>query len=771
MPNMMGCCQGVRHPRSTTYLSARAFFPKHLRTKGRYKGAADMSAALAYAFRFFRAGGVDQVDLSEPDVLKNLGALDLKLWLSLACPTKGLEVDARTLEFIDADHDGRIRPPDVLAAVAWANDVFADVGDLLPGDDTLPLASISTETDAGKAIRDAARRVLADLGRPDASAIRLDDISNAEQIFATTTFNGDGIVTVDSASDDVARQAITDAIAIMGPVTDRSGKPGIDQARADAFFDQVAAYDAWLTAGASDTVRIIGAATEAAYEALTVVRAKVDDYFMRMKLLAFDPALAPSLGSSNEELLLLSGVELAPDDARVGRLPLARVAPGLALPLRDGLNPAWAARMAAFGMSTVAPVLGPGRQTLTADDWSALERRFEQYVAWVAAKPNVPARVLGPERIRALVASGARAAVADLIARDAALGPQYAQIEAVEKAVRYRRDLLRVLRNYISFADFYRKRDAIFQAGTLYIDGRSCNLCLPVHDVAKHAALASHANAYLLYCECVRKRDTEKITIVAAVTAGGVDNLVVGRNGVFFDRKGDDWDATVTRIVENPTSVREAFWSPYKRFLRLVQEQLAKRASAAEATSHKALEDGATAVAKADGEKPAAAPPPEAKKFDVGTIAALGVAVGGIAAFFSSILATVLGLGMWMPLGLGALMLAISGPSMLIAWLKLSQRNIGPLLDANGWAVNAFARVNVPFGGALTHLAELPRGARRTLQDPFAPKSTPWRRYLVAIVLLVLAGAWALGKLDAFLPDRAKASTVLEHMHPGGAKP
>src|SRR5579863_9078077 len=116
------CATGARRP-----ISLPALFPKHPRTKRRYKGAADMPAAAAYAFRFFRAGGVDQVDLSEPDVLKHLGALDLKLWLSLACPTKGLEVDARTLEFIDADHDGRIRPPDVLAAVAWANDVFADV--------------------------------------------------------------------------------------------------------------------------------------------------------------------------------------------------------------------------------------------------------------------------------------------------------------------------------------------------------------------------------------------------------------------------------------------------------------------------------------------------------------------------------------------------------------------------------------------------------------------------------------------------------------------
>jgi hypothetical protein len=48
---------------------------------------------------------------------------------------------------------------------------------------------------------------------------------------------------------------------------------------------------------------------------------------------------------------------------------------------------------------------------------------------------------------------------------------------------------------------------------------------------------------------------------------------------------------------------------------------------------------------------------------------------------------------------------------MLIAWMKLRKRNLGPILDANGWAVNAKAKVNVPFGTSLTGVAKLPPGA------------------------------------------------------------
>ena len=70
---------------------------------------------------------------------------------------------------------------------------------------------------------------------------------------------------------------------------------------------------------------------------------------------------------------------------------------------------------------------------------------------------------------------------------------------------------------------------------------------------------------------------------VAAFTDGDSDNLMAGRNGIFYDRKARDWDATITKIVDNPISIRQAFWAPYKKAARLIQEQIAKRASAADA--------------------------------------------------------------------------------------------------------------------------------------------------------------------------------------------
>jgi len=717
-----------------------------------------------------------QVDLASGADVEHLAELDQKLWVALACPTRGLQIESRTLDFVDTDHDGRIRPPEVLGAIAWAKDVFKNLDDLFKSADEVPLASINDGTPSGKELLAGAKRILENLGKPTAASISLADVGDTSKIFGETKFNGDGVVPADSAEDPETKRAIEDVIAALGSVPDRSGKPGIDQPKADAFFDRVAAWQAWLERGDVDpAVRPFGERTAAAAGALAAVAAKVDDYFVRCGLGAYDERLGPALGAGETAVADLASKNLGTDDAVVEKFPLARPNAGRALPLASGINPTWAAKLGVFARSTVATVFGTEKTSLTEAEWAVVNERLAPYRAWQASKPPDPEiEKLGDVRVRELTKSTARAAVTELVTRDAALATESNQIESVEKMLRFRRDFVRLLRNFVNFAEFYGTRQSAFQVGTLYMDGRSCDLCLPVQDVGRHAALAGLAKSYLAYCDCSRRKDAEKQTIVAAVTGGDVDNLMVGRNGVFYDRKGDDWDATITKIIENPISVRQAFWAPYKRFLRLVEDQIAKRASAADDEANKKLQAQALATAQINLAKkdpgapaaqsaaaPTAAPPPADKKVDIGTVAAIGVAVGGIATFFSSILATFLGLGMWMPVGVAALLLGISGPSMLIAWLKLRQRNIGPILDANGWAVNAFARINVPFGGALTAIAALPPGASRSFEDPFAEKRRPWRFYLFVLVVLGIGVAWFLGEFDLYLPEPARAAKIL----------
>lgn len=674
-----------------------------------------------------------------------LEQLDQKLWVALACPTTGLEFDPRTLALVDTNSDGRIRAPEVIAAVNWACSCLKNPDDLINPGPALSLSSINDSTPEGKQLLASSRKILAFIGKPEADSISVEDASDTKRIYAQTRFNGDGIITAESADDDVTRSLIVDIIACTGAETDRSGKPGINQARVEQFFAEAQAFSDWWNKAESDSAVLpLNGGTEAAAATLKALKPKVEDYFARCRLAAFDPRSLAVLNREEKEYAPVAGKDLTTTSAEIAAFPIAQVAPGKPLPLKEGLNPAWADQVARFETEIVRPILN-GKPGITESDWAAIRARFAAYEGWIAAKPASCAEKLGLKRVREILQGKGRETLAALIAKDKAEEPEAAAFASVERLARYHRDLHILLNNFVCFRDFYSRKDkAIFQAGVLYLDQRSCDLCLSVDDPARHALMAGLAGSYLAYCDCVRKSTGEKRQIVAAFTGGDSDNLMVGRNGIFYDRKGRDWDATITKVIDNPISIRQAFWAPYKKFVRMVEEQVAKRAAAADAAATDKLATAAAGVAKADQLPPqqpagAAAPP---RKIDVGVVAALGVAVGAIGGALATFAAGLARLAPWqIPLVFVGIILLISLPSMVIAWLKLRKRNLGPILDANGWAVNARALINVPFGGSLTQVAALPRGAHRELSDPFAEKKSIWPKLIVVAVILWIAYA------------------------------
>ncbi len=693
------------------------------------------------AWRFFRAGGFDQVKLESGAEMLAIDQLDQKLWVALACPTTGLHFDAATLALIDTDKDGRIRASELIGAVKWAGGLLKNPDDLLKGAKSLPLSAINDATAEGDAILKSAQQILVNLGKKDAPGVSLEDTDPAK-VFAGTPFNGDGVIIEESAGDEATKAVIRDIIACLGGEADRSGKPGLNQAKVDQFFTEALAYSDWWKKSEGDpAVLPLGDATAAASAAIKTVKAKVDDYFARCRLAAFDARAQAALNREEKEYLALAAKDLTITSSEIAGFPLARIEGLRPLPLTDGVNPAWAGTVAAFVANAVKPLLGD-KTVLTEADWAALQAKVGPFDCWAAGKAGAIVEKLTLTRVRAILAGKTRETLTALIAKDKAEEGKANAIAAVDKLVRFHRDLHLLCTNFVNFADFYNRGEpAIFQAGTLYLDQRSCSLTLPVEDAGKHATMAGLAGAYLAYCDCVRKGSGEKRQIVAAFTDGDADNLMVGRNGIFYDRQGREWDATITKIIDNPISLRQAFWSPYKKFVRMIEEQVAKRAAAADAASTAKLEAAATAAAQADKAAPAA--PAAPKKVDVGTVAALGVAFGAIGTFFATLMAYAAGIVKLGPLAIvGALIgviLLISGPSMIIAWLKLRKRNLGPILDANGWAVNAKARLNVPFGKSLTGVAKLPPGSSRDLLDPYAEKKSPWPKVIgFALVLYIV---------------------------------
>ncbi|HEV2327351.1 MAG TPA: hypothetical protein VGY56_01030 [Verrucomicrobiae bacterium] len=701
-------------------------------------------------WKFFRAGGFDQVKLESAADLGNLDQLDQKLWVALACPTHGLELDSQTLGWIDSDKDGRIRPPEVIAAAKWATSLLKNPEILLARTSALPLDAINDSTRTGKDILATAKQILADIGKKDAAEITVEDIADMEKAFAATKFNGDGIVPADVADDDATKAAIADIISCMGGEPDTSGKPGVNQEKLEAFFHEAEAYSNWWKQAEADkTIMPLGAATGAASVAVNAVAAKVNDFFARCRLAAFDARALPALNRQAWDYLPLLEKDLSANAAEFSGFPLAHVAPGKALPLAQDVNPAWAAALADLQTSAVKPLLGD-KDTLTEAEWNSMQAKLTPFQKQSSGGVGASVEKLGLARVREILGGKFKEGITALIVQDAAMSGQANTI----RLVRYNRDLYTLCVNFVSFKDFYsRKQPATFQAGRLYLDQRSCDLCLTVEDAAKHAALAGLAGAYLAYLDCTRKSTGEKRNVVAVFSQGDDGNLMVGRNGVFYNRKGDDFDATITQIISNPISIRQAFWAPYKKLVRYIQEQVAKRAAAAEAAASAKLQASATT---------AAVPP---AKIDTGTLAAIGLVLTTLLSALTLLFHAVFGMQpAWLiPLAILAVFLAISAPSVIMAWLKLRQRNLGPILDANGWAVNSRAKLSVPFGASLTQTATLPPGSQRDLRDPFAERSRIVE-IVIVIVLMIIIGlgiAWYLGKLDRVLPPKAQSVTVL----------
>ncbi len=676
-----------------------------------------------HSWKFFKSGGIFQANIVSGEDIKHIDELDQKLWSALSCPTKGLFFDEKTLSLIDSDGDARIRHNDIIAISKWTCSMLKDCQTLMAGSDSLELSNIDDSTPEGAALLLSARGILKTLGKPESPTIAVSDFGDVGAVFANTPFNADGVITTLSCGDDADLQKLVDEISAFGGAkADRSGKSGIDADMVKAFFDSATAYKAWLDAGEANLVQGLGDKTASAYESFKAIEAKVDDFFTRVEILACEPDAAASLNADTTRIREITGGEISASNPDLASLPIAKISALKELNLEGNLNPAWSDKVANFSREVAQVILG--KSVLSKEDWLSVKSAFKPYATWLASKPNSKISELAPDRLAQIISENRISALMDLFVKEDAVKTEVEGIDNVEKLVRLHKNLAELVKNFVSFQNFYSKEDlAIFQFGSLYIDRRVCRLCVKVENVAAHSAMATLSYGYLIYCTCKRKGEAD-MNIVALVSAGDSDNIIVGRNGVFYDRKGNDWDATITKIVDSPIGIGQAFLSPYKRLAKWISEQIAKRAAALDSSAMKNLESGN--VVKQ-----------QEKKVDVGMIAALGVAVGGITTAFGMLLDAFLGMGYWIPLGVIAILLSISAPSMLLAYLRLRMRNLAPILDGNGWAVNSKAAVNMTFGASLTKMGRLPLGAYKGGVDPFAdPNPT---RKIIAVIAVVLA--------------------------------
>ena len=696
-----------------------------------------------HSWSYDNVGGTTRVRIKTGADIAHLGELDLKTWTVLSCPTVGLDIDEVSLKYIDADNDGRIRVDDVISTSQWLTSVVKDADLLLKGADSIDIETFKQECADGKKLYNSAKQILVNLGK-EGTVISLADTKDIAAIFAKTRFNGDGVITANTPDNDDEKAIVSAIVNSVGGVMDRSGENGVNAELIERFYQLLADYMVWHEAVVDAPY---GADTDKAIEAYNALDAKVKDYFMRAKLASFSPESVAKLDVQTGLIEAISADNLVGKTEEIAACPIARITGKADLDMDASINPAWSAQF-----KTLISIVKPKEKTLTEEGWAAIGASFASYNAWKEAKKGAEVEALGVDTIKQLLADDKKQALLDLIAQDSELKETADGIDLVHKFMYMYRDFYRLLCNYVTFQDFYSKDKnvkAIFQSGRLLIDQRECRMCMNVTDMANHNTMAPISGMYLVYCDCKAKAGSVKKSIVAAITVGDVGDLFVGKNAIYFDNDGGMWDAVITKIVDNPISIGQAFWSPYRRMATTVENLINKRATEKDAAIMNDANAKIDALPTAKTEGGEAKPPFDIAKF-AGIFAAIGMAVGMIGTFFASIFEEFVSLEWWqLILVFIGILLTISGPAMVMAWLKLRRRNISPLLNANGWAINASAKISIPFGETLTDIAKFPK---IKIKDPYAKSSLPvWLKWLLSFfaIAVVLAGLW-LGNLLAW---------------------
>ena len=367
-----------------------------------------------------------------------------------------------------------------------------------------------------------------------------------------------------------------------------------------------------------------------------------------------------------------------PDD-----MPLVTDDPDKTLPLKDHLNPKHLEAILAFAEKCVKPILGD-KDSLDRLEWKKVKAALAPYRAWLASKPVMNAGVKG-------------------------------QLDDEERVLRYKLHLLEFFENYVNMRRLYDLNElAIFQTGVLRIDAKEMNLCFHVDSEAAHSALAEKSKCCVVYLKLSRPSEGAVANICAVVTAGSVAGLYVGRNGVFYDRDGKDWEAVITKVVESQVSLAEAFWAPWRKLGEGIASTVKKFLGDKQAAAQASVAAG-TQNAQAGGAAMAS------------SVAAIGIGVGMMGAALASIMAAVSNMTWWQILiSIAAVVLVVSLPSVILTWFKLRQRDIGAILNASGWAINRPMRFSMKRARAFTKCACNPMF---------------WRCLVVSVILLALVGA------------------------------
>jgi hypothetical protein len=664
--------------------------------------------------KFIRLGKSYQLSIDTPEALKEIIDLDESLWAISSAPTTSYLMDKAFLNYIDTDLNGRIRTDEIKATVKWCLDTLTDVSCFTDSKPELETSLVNEASVDGPGLKITIAYV-AEQYKTDGSVTTLDNVRTCMSELRGKPLNGDGVIIPESSVEPDVSAYIAAAIKATGGTPDISGATGVNISQLEAFRDAIKAFLEWKKNGAIDGPAMpLGVATPKAWDTMKKYEEQLDKFFLVARFRDFDP-------TNSARFISASAAADTAGDALVAA-PIAKPDENGALPLVGiGINPIHRALINEFVAAVVVPVLGEGVTVLTEADWNKIKTILSPYGAYLAAKQGAIVEGMAQADLEKWTDEKYHTAIVELTSVDKEIATRAAALNKLEKLILCRMHLIEFVNNYVNLSKLYDpKASALFECGRAVIDGRWFNMAIPVVDANAHSAVAKGSGIFIIYLDVIPNDKTPALKVAMPATSGTRGNLSVGKRGVFFDLKGAEHDAVITKIIEAPISLREAMCAPFKK----VGEFLIGKIEGKSANAEKALLSTVDATTKnPPSNNPNGNSPANMMMGLSLSVAALGSSLAFITKSLGNMdIGTILQ-------GLGIAFLAVLVPIVLVAFIKLGRQDLSLILEGCGWAVNQRMRLTKRLRRQFTAKAKYPCGAQ----------GTPCKRFLINLFYSILA--------------------------------
>lgn len=662
--------------------------------------------------QFKRYGTSYHPVLNDARDLKESITLDESLWVATSAPIHAFRMDEEFLNYLDSDSDLRVKCGELEEAAVWLFAMLKDVNTIDQRSTTLDLSNLNNEQDQAKEIQAFLKRI-----SPEKNSVNLEEIRQWRRKLERNPVSENGIVLPDAAEDESVKSFLMDLIQVMEPgVEHPSGEKGMNRDLLDRFQTQVDARFTWLDdlektddVGRS-IVAPLGDNTLEAFNVYRRVKPAIEHFFQLCDAVDLDsnaltkswPGLPPDLHWEDAKAV----------HAALRKSPISAPNTDRILKLNKEINPAWSRDLHELRQKVIIPLFDRTDDVMNPQIWSELCSKMDEYGQWLAEEPAKHLAGISEERLRELCKDRYRQQTLSLIEHQTKSAVDLKEVRLAEKLALFQGYLLDFANNFIAFPFLYHPdKRAGFEMGTLVMDGRRFNLSVLVPDRTAYLKGIEGGTMFIMIVELSHSQRKEKFEIAVPATSGQQGNLKVGKHGVFQHVDGSQWFATVVHIADNPISLGEAMMEPFKRLGKAVTKKVEAITQTAEKNLEKSGGDAVTQL-QTTAPAPAAAPPPPQGSGNM--LAGGGIAIAAVGSSLAFITKIFSGLQPADILkGLVFAVLAVLIPSSIIAWLRLSKRDLSVLLEGAGWAVNTRMRLNQAQCKNFTCKPHLPKGSKK----------------------------------------------------------